>query len=164
MNRQLVRQNKRRRNATATAELAICLPLLTILMLGTIEACQIIAKRQVLCRAAHQVCRVAAQFDSTTDQVRNECSRYLETQNLSGAYAVRTEPSEIVTANAGEPVTVDITFDASSHCFILDSTRDTYEIKASFTVLRQHPPPPISFKTGSSFAPSSFWDQSDRDR
>lgn len=91
----------------ATVELALCLPIVAILIAVTLEFAALGLDRSRLWQAARESARVAA-VDADPDAVRE----VLETAGLTGAsYEITPPPTERV---QGEPVEVILRFHPSS--------------------------------------------------
>ncbi len=85
------RRNSRRRGA-AVAELAVCLPLLVLLAVASIEACAMIYLKQSLTIAAYEGARVALIPGSADVNVAEQCRRILEARRVHDA-SVAISPS-----------------------------------------------------------------------
>lgn len=106
------RDNSSRRGIAAT-EFAVCLPILMVLVIGTIEACSMIYLKQTLTAAAYEGIRSSLVAGSTTADVENACRRILDPRRVRGAtitvtpanYASQPEQTWItvrVTASGGD--------------------------------------------------------------
>ena len=73
------------RRGVAAVELAFVLPVMFILVFGSIELCQRVYTRQSTVIAAYEACRVATRKTSSTADVAAACESLLEQQGVSGA-------------------------------------------------------------------------------
>lgn len=69
----------------ATVEFAVCLPILVIVIFGSIEACNMIFLKQTLTEASHQGALLAMKQTATETQVTNRIQSILDARNVSGA-------------------------------------------------------------------------------
>ena len=76
---------QRNRNGTATLELVVCLPILLMVIVGTVEACGIIYLKQSLCVAAYEGARKSVAHSSSKDEVVQRCHKILRQRQVLGA-------------------------------------------------------------------------------
>lgn len=79
-----------RRGVTAI-ELAICLPVLVLVTLATIEACTMIYLKESLKIAAYEAGRVGMVPGAEPENLKAQCDLLLSSRNVHG-YTVTTEP------------------------------------------------------------------------
>ncbi len=84
---------RRQRSGAALIELAICLPLLLLLTLATIEACTILHMRQGLKIAAYEGCRVGLVPHAQTSNVETQVANVLAARQIVGSVVTLT-PSD----------------------------------------------------------------------
>lgn len=91
------------RAGVAAAELAVCLPVLFLVIFGSIEACNAIFLRQALNEAAYEGAMVGLKRNSTSAQIQQRVEEILAARNVSGATIFAGEGSDPVEAlNAGD--------------------------------------------------------------
>lgn len=78
------------RRATAAVELAVCLPFLLILVVGTLEIGRLLQTKQILDSAAREGARQAASGQMTNAQVQTVVVEYLKQAGLPTSNAVAT--------------------------------------------------------------------------
>ena len=107
-------RHQRRRGLSIT-EMALCLPILLLIGLGTIEACSMIYLKQSLEIAAYEGVRVALNPAAETLNVEGQCVQILSDRRVADA-TINITPSDIETANVGEfiRVSVDAPCDSNS--------------------------------------------------
>jgi Flp pilus assembly protein TadG len=98
---------RRRRRAVAATELAVCLPVVVLLVLGTIEACSMIFLKQSLSVAAYEGARTAIVPGKTEDDVKTACLQVLAERKVTGGQVTVT-PSNIAALNPGDFVDVTV--------------------------------------------------------
>ena len=99
--------NRRRRRGVAATELAVCLPIVVLLVLGTIEACSMVFLKQSLAIAAYEGARTAIVPGATKAEVEAACQQILAERNVSGG-TVTVKPSNIDALNPGDFVDVTV--------------------------------------------------------
>jgi hypothetical protein len=80
------------RQGVAVTELAVCLPILVLLVFATLEACHTIYLRQSLSIAAYQGARTALIVGATESNVVAQCDQVLADRKVSGG-VVRIAPA-----------------------------------------------------------------------
>lgn len=94
------------RRGVAVAELAICLPMLVLLTLGTIETCSMIYLKQSLSIAAYEGARVALIPTATNRNAVAQCDQILDDRGIQYA-SVNVSPN-VSRASSGTMINVDI--------------------------------------------------------
>lgn len=74
----------KRRRGVAAIEFAVCLPIIVLLVLSTIEACSMIFLKQTLAVAAYEGARTAIIPGVTGDEVKEVCNEILKDRKVSG--------------------------------------------------------------------------------
>jgi Flp pilus assembly protein TadG len=97
-----------RRRGVAAAELAVCLPVVVLIVIATIEACSMVFLKQSLTVAAYEGVRTALVEGATDTSVRATCERILRDRRVEGA-AVTVEPSNFGALEPGDYVDVTVT-------------------------------------------------------
>ncbi len=95
------------RRATAVTELAVCLPLLMVVLLATMEACTMIFVQQKLKTTAFEGARIGIVPNAKTVNVQYQCSVLLDAQKVNN-YSITLDPSDPNTLSQGDYFTVTI--------------------------------------------------------
>jgi Flp pilus assembly protein TadG len=108
----ILRKRRRRSHATprkgvAAAELAVCLPVVVLLVLATIEACTMIFLKQSLTVASYEGVRTALVKDATSASVKAACEQVLTDRRVEGA-VVTISPPNVAALNPGDRVAVTV--------------------------------------------------------
>lgn len=108
--------NRGRQRGTATVELAVCLPLLTLLVFGSIQACDLIYLKHGIVTAAYEGSLELSRPGVSTSTVTGRINQTLGLRNVSGA-SVSLEPAgiELADAQPGTPVTIVISAPVSGN-------------------------------------------------
>ena len=96
------------RRGVATVELAFVLPVLLIIVFGTIEVCQRIFLRQSAVIVAYEGARLAARGISTNAEVTTRCQQLLTSRRVQNA-TVTTVPINFMQSPTGTEIRVTIT-------------------------------------------------------
>lgn len=99
------------RRGTAAAELAVCLPLITLFVFGSIEATDAIFLKQILKTAAYEGARAATEPNSTDAGARAAAQAVLTARGVSGG-TISITP--VVTANTAAATQVTVTISATA--------------------------------------------------
>lgn len=95
-------------------EFAVLLPVLVLILMGTIETCTMIFMQQSLHIAAYEGARVAIVPDSDADDVRNAAIRLLDIRRIKDA-SITVTPNDIAGAPYGSFIRVEINAPCSSN-------------------------------------------------
>jgi hypothetical protein len=107
--------NRRRpRRAMAAVELAVCLPVIVLLVFATIESCTMIFVTQGLHAATYEGARLAIQKTADTTQAIERAQMILDGHGIAGA-TIHCEPADVTTAAPGELVAVVVSAPCSAN-------------------------------------------------
>jgi Flp pilus assembly protein TadG len=109
--------HRRKRRGVAAVEFAVCLPVIVLLVIGTIEACSMIFLKQTLSVAAYEGARTAIIPGVTTAQVRTACQQVLADRNIQGGQ-VTISPSNVDALNPGDFVDVSVSAPCSANSVV----------------------------------------------
>ena len=96
-----------KRSGLASVELAFVLPVMLILVLGTIEVCQRIFLRQSAVIVAYEGARLAARSTSSNTEVATRCQTMLIQRRVNGAVVTIT-PSDLLLQPPGTQIRVRV--------------------------------------------------------
>ena len=105
------------RRGAASVELGLCLPIIVVFCLGSIEACTMIYLKQSLTIAAYEGARLANAEGTTSTQVEARCNSILADRRVSGA-SVNITPTEVLTVNQGDYFSVECTAPCASNAIV----------------------------------------------
>lgn len=103
----MIHGKPRKRRGVATVELALCLPIIVLLVVGAIEACSMIFLKQSLAIAAYEGARTALIPNATAIQVQAACQQILKDRKVVGA-TVTVKPLDIAALIPGEMIDVTV--------------------------------------------------------
>lgn len=95
------------RRGAAVVEFAVCLPLLMVIILGTIEATHGLFLKQALTAAAYEGIREAVDSKSTSADAVNRAEAILRARQIRG-FSVRLTPGDTLATPRSQPVTIEV--------------------------------------------------------
>lgn len=101
------RRNHRDRQGIAVVEFAICLPVIILIILGSIEACNLIFLKQALTEASYQGALAAMKPAATEAEVEARIQSILDARDISSATIVVADHTLHV-LDAGDEFTVEV--------------------------------------------------------
>jgi Flp pilus assembly protein TadG len=102
------------RRGVAAAELAVCLPIVVLLVIATIEACSALFLKQSLTAAAYEGVRTAIEQNASTATVQAACNQILADRKIQDA-KVTIKPSNIAALNPGDFIDVTVSAPCDSN-------------------------------------------------
>ncbi len=97
----------KKRSGVAAVEMAVCMPMLVILVFGSIEASSFIFLKQSLSVAAYEATREAARDGATSASAIAQAENILNARNVQGA-SVAIVVDEVLNIPRGEEVIVEV--------------------------------------------------------
>ncbi len=108
---------RRKRLGVAAVELAICMPVVVLLVVSTIEACSMVFLKQSLAIAAYEGARTAIIPNATSEQVQATCKQILKDRNVIDA-TITVKPANITILKPGDLVDVTISATCGANSII----------------------------------------------
>jgi Flp pilus assembly protein TadG len=102
------RKQHPKRRGVAAVELAICLPMVVMLVLGSIEACSMIFINQSLCVAGYEGMRIAVRKGGTSAEAIAGCNELLSARGVQAA-TVSLSPTNVSGLSSGTLMTITVT-------------------------------------------------------
>jgi hypothetical protein len=128
------RARRQRRRGAALTELAICLPLLSIVTLGSIEAANGIYVRQKLVAVAYDLGRTASTEGDNKGQLVSKANHLFKTYGIKGgSFAVSPNLSGVI---PGTPITVNVSAPMSRNSIGLTRLYGNIRSQASITMTK----------------------------
>lgn len=103
------RQRRTFASGLAVVELAICLPILLLILFATIEACSMLQLKQNVQTTAYEGARIGILPGSTTALVESQCQMLLDDRGIVG-YTIGISPDPS-TLTPGDLLTVTVSAD-----------------------------------------------------
>lgn len=126
----------RRPRGNAAVELAVTLPLMALIVFGSVEVCSHIFTKQAIESAAYECVRLAISAGATDTQLQTKMDEILTARGITGA-TLTTTPSTIAGVERGERITVTISAPASSNSMALTSFVATGNIQAECVMVKE---------------------------
>lgn len=124
------------RRGVAASELAVCLPVLVLLVLAMIESCTMIFLKQSLTVSAYEGIRTALKPAAVTSDVRTSSDGVLTDRRVQGGSIVIT-PANWETLTPGQYVTVTVSAPADRNSVIPGSFFRGRTLTASATMMKE---------------------------
>lgn len=126
-----------KRRGIAAMEFAVCIPILLVLIIGTIEACSMIYLKQTLVTAAYEGVRASVLLDSTASDVTDACNRILTSRNTKGA-TVTISPANFETQPAQTWITVRVSAGGGDNSVVAGWFYDQLTIAGEATMMKEY--------------------------
>ena len=120
----------------ATVELAVCLPVLILLILGALSATSMIFLRQAVVQSAYETIRVAVKRDGTEADARQRGEDVLSFRNIV-ASSVVFDPADPEAQDRGTPITVTIQAAAAPDKFYSFGPFVNQTVEVSATMVKE---------------------------
>ena len=104
--KRLTRRCRPERGA-ATAELALCLPVIVLVAFGSVEGASMIFLKQMLVQSAYEGAKVAIQRKSTNEEIATATRAVLVGRSLTNV-TVETNPINVESARRGDLVVIRV--------------------------------------------------------
>jgi len=113
------RCNTRRsgRRGVAAAELAVCLPVVVLIVLATIESCSALFLKQSLTVAAYEGVRTAIEKGASSTTVQTNCNAILKDRKIQGSQ-VTVRPANIASLKAGDYINVTVSAPCNANSLV----------------------------------------------
>ena len=102
---------------TASVETAICLPIATLLLLGTLESTSMIHLRKSLVITAYEAARTSVIPGARETDVQAAANQMLADRQVTGS-TVNVTPSNFETAAVGDLIRIDVTAPCDPNAFL----------------------------------------------
>jgi Flp pilus assembly protein TadG len=110
------RRGKKPRGVAAT-ELAVCLPVVVLIVIATIEACSALFLKQSLTAAAYEGARTALAERHISGSVQTACDQILNDRKVRGA-TVTIRPANIAGLQPGDFIDVTVSAPCDSNSVV----------------------------------------------
>ncbi len=126
----------RQRRAAATVELAMVLPVMMLLVFGTLEICQRLMIRQTAAVAAYETARLAARRTTTVAQATARGQTLMAERGINGG-SVQINPPMLATLPTGSELQVTVTIPVAGNTTVNYILPTTGQVVISTTMLRE---------------------------
>ena len=128
-----------RSHGAAAVEAAICLPLIILLMLGTLEVCAGFYLKESLTVAAYEGARTGVKRRATESDVEDEVRAILAARDvtLDNGGSITIVPSNFSSLQALDPITVRVTARTTGNSVVIFDSLVNREVSAQVVMLRE---------------------------
>ena len=131
------KQNRlRNRKGAAVVEFAVCLPLIMLIMLGSIEAANMLFLRQALVQASYEGAKAAVRLDSDNATVEEIANLVAAGRRIEG-FTVETVPSDVTLVPQGELIRVRTSAPVDSNSFISGTVFNNLTLDAEAVMVKE---------------------------
>ncbi|MCP4175335.1 MAG: pilus assembly protein [Fuerstiella sp.] len=124
------------RRGTAATEFAVCLPILLMLIIGTIEACSLIYLKQSLSVAAYEGVRVSVSPTGDKASVTTAANRILSARNVNSP-SITVSPADFADQPAETWISVRVSAPANANSIISGLFYDTVVVDGQATMMKE---------------------------
>lgn len=125
----------RSRRGMAVAELAICLPVVVLILMAAIQGAEMMFLKQSVAIAAYEGCRAALQPNATNQHALDAASSVLADRDIQGA---DIDPSNFENAKTGKDVTISITIPVAANSTLQGWMFSPPTITSSVTMMKEY--------------------------
>ncbi len=130
-------QRRPAHRGVAATEFAVCLPLIMVLLLGTLEASTMIFLKQTLSIAAYEGARTAITSNATVTDVEGACNRILTQRSVADS-SIAVTPSPLASQSVQSWITVTVSAPASSNSVIQGLFYSSHTVSAQATMMKEY--------------------------
>jgi hypothetical protein len=138
------RRVRAERKGAAVVEAAMCIPILIVLMMGTLEVCSAIYLSESLTVCAFEACRTGVRRRATYDDVYERAVEALADRNVSlpedgsgEPQGIVIEPTDFSSLSALDPITVTITAPTAGNSLYIFDNMLNRNFTVSVTMVRE---------------------------
>jgi len=134
------------RSGVAVVEAAICLPLIVLLMLGTLEICSGYYLKESLTIAAYEGARAAVKRRATAEDAEAQVLAFLESRDVSLNDSGKIEiiPPDFSDLDALDPITIRVTANTTGNSVLIFDAMLNRDITAEVVMVREFTEPPAT--------------------
>lgn len=126
----------RARRGAATVEFAVCLPILVLIVIGSIEASSMLFLRQAMVQASYEGAKVASRPTGDNTATINAVNSVANGRNLSGIQ-ITLDPPDVTTAKPGELITVSVSVPGDANSILPFGPFQGRTVSASAVMARE---------------------------
>jgi Flp pilus assembly protein TadG len=106
----------RKSRGIAAAELAVCLPIIVLMVIATIESCSAMFLKQSLTISAYEGVRAAIAKGSSPTSIQAACNQVLADRRVQGSQITITPNTGTATMNPGDYIQITVTAPCAPNC------------------------------------------------
>ncbi|MDA1055133.1 MAG: TadE/TadG family type IV pilus assembly protein [Planctomycetota bacterium] len=124
------------RRGTATVELCVCLPLLVLIVVGSIETCSLIYLSETLSVTSYEAGRVLAMPNGTTEQADRRAKEILKSRGIANA-TVTSIPGNAASLDPGTEFRVVVAAPAHTNSLVPGFLFANRQLQAAVTFVKE---------------------------
>lgn len=124
------------RAGTACVETAVCLPILLILVLGSVEVTNKIFLKQSMATAAYESCRAAIRTEASMADAVTAGEAILKSRGVK-SFSINFQPTDVSKAKRGETIRVTVTAFSNANSIIPTNISENTSITSSVVMLKE---------------------------
>ena len=130
------RRTRPKRRAAAIVELAVCLPVLILIILGSIESCNYIFLKQALTEAAYQGSLAAIKPGATSSDVRDSIQGILDARNISST-TITIANGQYSILSSGDEFAITVEAQTSTNRVVPHVVAGLNSVESTTTAIKQ---------------------------
>lgn len=125
-----------KRFGAAAVEFAVCLPLIILIVAGSIEGASLLFLRQALIQSSYEGAKLAIKQDSVSSEVNSVALAVTDGRRLEGV-TVETTPSDIQSVPQGEFIRVRVTAPTSGNSLFFNGVFTLPTVSAEAVMVKE---------------------------
>ncbi len=130
-------KKRRKRAGAAVVELAITLPVLLTLILGSLEMCNSIRLRKDLTLAAYEGSMISVLPSATSADVTAAIAQVLHDRGVNN-FTIRISPSDFENTTAGTYIEIEVSAKYSDNCIAYQGPFSSITLTGSSTFMKEN--------------------------
>jgi len=126
----------RRRTGLASSELAVCLPVIILMVFGMIESCTMIFLQQSLTISAYEAARKAIDHDGSNPIVLAACEQVLQDRNIEG-YQIDISPANVSQVDPGTYITITVSASCDDNSCMNGWFYQNHELRSRVVMMKE---------------------------
>ncbi|MEZ6096519.1 MAG: pilus assembly protein [Pirellulaceae bacterium] len=132
------RRFHRNRRGVAVPEAAFCIPIVLVLVFGTLEVCQYIFIKERASICAYEGCRVGVKRRATAEDAQEATEELLRSFGFNDAdFEVNVSPSNFNSLDALDPIRVEVEIQLTGAAFVIGNAVQNSSITSSVQMVRE---------------------------
>lgn len=127
---------RRNRQGAAVVEFAVCLPLIVMIVLGTLEASSLLFAKQAIVQSAYEAAIVASKHDGTPTKAIDAASRVALGRKINQVQ-VNFDPSNFAALPSGTILTVTVSAPAASNRLLNSNLIGATTVSATAVMVKE---------------------------
>ena len=127
---------KSRRRGAATVEFAVCLPIIVLVVFGSIEGASMLFLRQAMIQSAYEGAKVAI-LDGSTNSDATAAIEAVGNGRRLNDLEIEFDPSNVAAADPGDLITVTVSAPGDSNSFLKFGPFKNKMVSASAVMVKE---------------------------